>query len=286
MGFVHFLRAAGVVVCCALLGCHGPMVGAPLDATGSGGNGGAAAGGGGGGGGATGGSGGAGGATGGSGGAGGATGGGGGAGGATGQGGTGGQPACMEGSFRPGQTTCSAIGRYLQQCASGAWHDTATCQQSCDLVTCSTGSLFSCCAGWGVFALTATTFLPAPQLITSSDVNGTTSVTATFNFSQPYQVGALQLLLPTAVPLTSVQATLSFSGDVYVDATLDRDTGAQGARYNVDGTGYLDATQPLDCFPTTQPCTTTFDEIDIRLRPNSTGVASLTITGLAFTTGP
>jgi hypothetical protein len=255
--------ACAALVGCALAGCEGKRVGPALELDAGGGNGGATLG--------TGGSG----ATLGTGGSAPGTGGSGVGGGGSGSGGSG--SPCLENEVR-GPCPNPEI------CAAGAWSPATGLQcAACGIVSCPAG--FSpCCAGFGTFGLTAFTYVAHPAVLRGLTA-ASGQVAADFMFTEAYEVGAIQFLLSSEVPIRSVNVRFTYTGDVYPDFSMEREAGVHGAAYNINSiTGEADLALPERCFPDTRTCATTFNQIDIRLRPYGPGPARLVVTSIVIGT--
>jgi hypothetical protein len=202
-------------------------------------------------------------------------GGGGGSGGSGGVAGAGGAASCVEEDVRglcPGP----------EMCTGGAWVPATSLQcGACDIVTCPAMSS-PCCSGFGTFGLAAFTFLPKPAIL-----RGLTSrpseVVADFMFTETGEVGAIQLQLGGEIPIRAVNVQFTYTGDVYPDFSMERNGGDEGAAYDIDSrTGDVNLFAPLRCFPDQMTCATTFNQVDLRLRPYGPGPARLTITRITI----
>jgi hypothetical protein len=189
--------------------------------------------------------------------------------------GTGGAVSCVEEDVRglcPGP----------EMCTGGAWVPATGLQcGACGIVACPATSS-PCCSGFGTFGLTAFTFLPKPAILVGL-TSRPAEVVADFMFTEAYEIGAVQLLLAREIPIRAVNVQFTYTGDVYPDFSMERNGGDEGAAYDIDSfTGDANLAVPVRCFPDQARCATTFDRIDVRLRPYGPGPARLTITGITI----
>lgn len=186
----------------------------------------------------------------------------------------GGMELCADGAIRG---TCPEP----QFCSDGVWVPAELRCEACGIVDCP-ASVPDCCTGFGVFALTAGTFLPKPQAITEFAVEPD-QVVAEFTFQEAYEVGGIYLTLPDYLPIRSLVIEYSMEGNVYPDFSLERAPDVAGGVYWDGPTfdGIVDLTDPVTCFPS-WPCPTSYNQLSVRLRPTAPGVARLTVTSIAF----
>jgi hypothetical protein len=169
--------------------------------------------------------------------------------------------------------------------AQGIWepYSEPRCE-ACGIVTCP-ASTPDCCTGFRVLALTAWTFAPKPAAITSFAVTEN-QVVAEFEFDEAYEIGAIDLLLPEEIPLTSLVVDYTMEGNVYSDFSLERGDGQVGAVYWDGETfdGVVDLSTPVACFPNPSSCPTRYNQLKVRLRPVGPGPARLTVTSITLGT--
>jgi hypothetical protein len=192
--------------------------------------------------------------------------------GGTGTGGT--TVPCVESSFRG---SCPNP----EFCFGGVWSPNTQLQcGSCGIVDCPP-SRPNCCGGFRAGALTARDFQPNPDAIISFTA-GASQVVVDFNFGEPYEIGAVDLLLSAEMPIYPIHVDIQYDGDVYPDFSMERGTGDVGAVYALDTFGDVVISNPMFCFPTGSPCHTTVNQMNIRLRPRTAGPARLTVTGITI----
>jgi hypothetical protein len=194
-----------------------------------------------------------------------------GSGGSGGVAGTGGAGSCVDEDVRG---VCPSA----EVCTAGTWVSATSLQcAACGIVTCP-ATFSPCCSGFGTFGLTAFTFLPKPAIVRTLTA-GPAEVVADFMFTEAYEIGAIQLLLASEIPIRAVNVQFTYTGDVYPDFSMERNGGDEGAAYDIDSlTGDANLAFPVRCFPDQSRCATTFNRVDVRLRPYGPGPARLTIT--------
>jgi hypothetical protein len=105
-------------------------------------------------------------------------------------------------------------------------------------------------------------------------------VTADFDFGQAGEIDSIDLMMPFEIPIRSLYIEYYFTGDTDIDFSMERATGYIGATYWDDFQGNVNLADPLVCFPNAASCPTTFNQINVRLRPYSMGPGQLIVTGI------
>jgi hypothetical protein len=132
----------------------------------------------------------------------------------------------------------------------------------------------SCCVSVGVFAIDLEGNDYTSEYVTSWNPSAS-SASATFSFRSAGDVGVIYFGLASLMTFSDVVITRSLSGGS-LEMALARDAGATGCVYVHDGVGWLND----GCWGT--GTTSSWDQVEVRVRAAGPGTASLTVTNVAY----
>jgi hypothetical protein len=139
----------------------------------------------------------------------------------------------------------------------------------------------SCCSGWFSFATVADVSRPA--ILGGPFTDTASSVSQTYAFDGPGEIGAIGVNLNTAISISMLKISASTSSSLVtpIFASLESADGSSRCNYAVTSDGQVDTQTP-----TGGTCIAPLGQgqrIDVRVMSNRAGSATLTITELDIT---